>query len=150
MTNLKLKNSLLGAAFLLMIGQESISNAHNIAGPIDPAGNVPSFTAVAMVACADGTDYLMANIKDHPSNPAVEGMFVNMTLFKGDKAISVTDIVPGDDNPSQSIKLSAGSGVYFMIVSKTKAGVRNVAVDYHCMTNDNVHMDTDIFLSHYE
>lgn len=139
---------------LLFFGSSGVVKAHEIAGPIDPVGNVPSFTAVAMVTCYDDgngpADYLVANIKDFPSNPAVEGMFVNMTLFKGSKAISVTDVVPGDDNPSQFIKLSAGNGVYFMIVSKTKAGARNVFVDYHCMTANNVHTGTDIALSHYE
>ncbi|SFM01832.1 hypothetical protein SAMN05421880_10455 [Nitrosomonas nitrosa] len=139
---------------LLYFSLSGVVKAHEIAGPIDPVGNVPSFTAVAMVTCYDDgngpADYLIANIKDLPSNPAVEGMFVNMTLFKGSKAISVTDVVPGDDNPSQFIKLSAGNGVYFMIVSKTKAGARNVFVDYHCMTANNVHTGTDIALSHYE
>ena len=139
---------------LLLFGQPRVSKADEIAGPIDPVGNVPSFTAVAMVSCYnDGNgdaDHLIARIKDLPSNPAIEGMFVNMTLFKGSKAISVTDVVPGDDNPSQFIKLSAGNGVYFMIVSKTKAGARNVFVDYHCMTANNVHTGTDIALSHYE
>lgn len=140
---------------LLLFGQSRVSKAHEIAGPIDPTGNVPSFTAVAMVTCYDDgngpADHLIANIKDLPSNPAVEGMFVNMTLFKGSKAISVTDVVPGDDNPSQFIKLSAGNGVYFMIVSKTKAGARSVFVDYHCRTANDVHTGTDIaLLSHYE
>jgi hypothetical protein len=73
-----------------------------------------------------------------------------MSLFKGSKAISTTDVVPGDDRPSPSIKLSGGNGVYFMIVSKTKAGTRNVSVDYHCMTANNVHTGTDVALSHYE
>ncbi|MCW5599308.1 hypothetical protein [Nitrosomonas sp.] len=153
----KLSNFLLITAllsFLLMISQVKVSHAHNIAGPIDPAGNVPTFTAVAIVSCTDDgngpADHLLANIKDHPSNPAVDGMFVNMTLFKGNKAVSVTDVTPGDDNPSQTIKLSAGNGVYYMIVSKTKPGVRNVVVDYHCMTADNAHTGTDIVLIHYE
>lgn len=139
---------------LLLFGQPRVSKADEIAGPIDPVGNVPSFTAVAMVSCYnDGNgdaDHLIARIKDLPSNPAIEGMFVNMTLFKGSKAISITDVVPGDDNPSQFIKLSAGNGVYFMIVSKTKAGARNVFVDYHCRTSDDVHTGTHIDLSHYE
>lgn len=155
--NSKFSNGLLIATMLavsLLFGQSGISRAHEIAGPIDPVGNVPSFTAVAMVSCYnDGNgdaDYLMASIRDLPSNPAVEGMFVNMSLFKGSKAISTTDVIPGDDNPSPSIKLNGGNGVYFMIVSKTKAGTRNVFVDYHCMTANNVHTGTDVALSHYE
>lgn len=139
---------------MMLFAQAGISRAHEIAGPIDPAGNVPSFTAVAMVTCFDDgngpADYLIASIRDLPSNPAVEGMFVNMSLFKGSKAISTTDVVPGDNNPSSSIKLNGGNGVYFMIVSKTKAGTRNVSVDYHCMTANNAHTGTDVALSHYE
>lgn len=154
MSKTKLQHTLLAVALVLGIGQAGVGNAHGIAGPIDPDGNVPSFTAVAKVTCFDDgngkTGYLMANIKDHPSNPVVEDMFVHITLFKGDKAISITDTIPGDDSFSPSIQLSAGDGVYSMIVSKTKAGTRNVAVDYHCMTADHVHTGTDIFLSYYE
>lgn len=156
-TSSKFSNGLLNStlvAVLLLVGQAGTSRAHDIAGPIDPVGNVPSFTAVAMVTCFDDgngpADYLIASIRDLPSNPAVEGMFVNMSLFKGSKAISTTDVIPGDNSPSPSIKLNGGNGVYFMIVSKTKAGTRNVSVDYHCMTANNVHTGTDVALSHYE
>ncbi|HRQ04661.1 MAG TPA: hypothetical protein PK580_01725 [Nitrosomonas halophila] len=124
-------------------------HAHNIAGPIDPAGNVPSFTVVALVTCFDeSNDKLVANIKD--LSPAVDGMFVNLTLFKGGNAISATDPIPGDQGSSPTITLRGGSGLYYMIINKTKAGTRNVAVDYHCLTENGVHTDTDIRLTTYE
>jgi hypothetical protein len=156
-TSLSLSDGILMAALLtcmLLFSPARIGHAHDIAGPIDPAGNVASFTAVALVTCFnDGNgvaDNLIANIRDLPSNPAVEGMFVNLTLFKGSMAISTTDITPGDNNPSPAVKLSAGTGAYFMIVSKTKPGARNIAIEYHCMTQDNVHTGTGIDLVHYQ
>jgi len=156
-TNSKLSDSALVAALLtcmLLISPARNSHAHEITGPIDPAGNVASFTAVAWVTCFDDgngvADNLIANIMDLPSNPAVESMFVNLTLFKGSMAISTTDITPGDNNPSPTIMLSAGSGVYSMIVNKTKPGTRNIAIDYHCMTANGVHTGTSINLVHYQ
>jgi hypothetical protein len=153
-TNLKLSDSTLLAALLacmLLFSPARISHAHEIAGPIDPTGNVASFTAVAWVNCFDEgngvANNLVASIRDLPSNPAVEGMFVNLTLFKGGMAIST--ITPGDNNPSPSVKLSAGGGVYYMIVNKTKPGTRNIAIDYHCMADD-VHTGTDIGIAHYQ
>lgn len=139
---------------LLMICQIRISHAHDVAGPIDPTGDVPSFTAVALVTCFDDgngpADYLMANIKDHPANPPVEGMFVNLILFKAGQAVSTTDIVPGDNNPSPLVSLRGGANVYYMIASKTRAGVRDIAVEYHCMTADHMHTGTDLRLEYYQ
>lgn len=129
----------------------SMVHAHNIAGPIDPAGNVPSFTVVALVTCLDDNgrnDKLEARIRD--VSPAVEGMFVSLTLLKGGKAISATDSIPGDHNPSPFIALSGGSGTYFMIINKTKAGTRNVEVEYHCRADNNNHNSTSIQLTTYE
>lgn len=152
-TKLKAVSFMVVVLILLMICQIRISHAHDVAGPIDPTGDVPSFTAVALVTCFDDgngpADYLMANIKDHPANPPVEGMFVNLTLFKGDQAISTTDIVPGDDSPSESVSLRGGAGSYHMIASKTRAGVRDIVVDYHCMTANHTHTGTDIALLYY-
>lgn len=144
--------NLLAAA--MMLAATGIVQAHDIAGPIDHTGNVPSFTAVAAVTCLnDGSgkaDHLVATILDHPSNPFVEGMQVMLTLFKGVHAISTTDTTQGDDIPSPPVKLSGGEGVYYMIVNKTRPGVRNVAVQYHCEQADGVHTGTDILLTHYE
>lgn len=139
-------------SFLLLMSLAGVSRADEIGGPIDPFG-IPGFNAVAMVNCFPDNgepDHLIADIKDLPSNPAVEGMFVTLTLFKGGSSISTTDITPGDNNPSPAVKLRGGRGVYYMIVNKTKPGLRNVEVIFHCQTEDNVHVGTSVTLSHYE
>ncbi len=154
MTDIKLRTVPLVAIALalLMFCQIRASHAHDIAGPIDPNG-VPSFTVVAAVTCFDDgngpADYMMARIKDLPSNPAVPGMFVNMTMLKANAALSITDIIPADDAPSQWIALRGGNGVYSLIVSKTLPGMREISVEYHCMTAFNVHTGTDIVLTYY-
>lgn len=155
--NPELRNGILmaaGLACMLLVSLARTSHAHDIAGPIDPAGNVASFTAVALVSCFDDgngpADNLIANIIDLPVNPAVEGMFVTLTLFKGGAAISTTDITPRDNNRSPMVKLSAGGGAYFMIVNKTRPGTRHIAIEYHCMTAGGVHTGTDINLTHYQ
>ena len=141
-------------AAVLLLTATGIAQAHEVAGPIDPAGNAPSFTAVAGVTCFnDGNGkagHLITSILDHPSNPFVEGMQVTLTLFKSGHAISTTDTTQGDDTPSPSVKLSGGEGTYHMIVNKTRPGVRNVAITYHCETAEGVHTGTDILITHYE
>ncbi|MDT8363820.1 MAG: hypothetical protein RQ714_04135 [Nitrosomonas sp.] len=143
---------LLAAVFMLaFIG---VAQADDIGGPIDPEGNVPSFNAVGAVACFnDGngkTDRLEASIRDHPSNPFVDGMQVTITAFKGGHAISATDTTQGDEAGSPVVELEGGEGVYHMIVNKTRPGRRDVDVVFHCLTASGIHTGTSITISHYQ
>ncbi|MCC7136392.1 MAG: hypothetical protein IT528_08380 [Nitrosomonas sp.] len=143
---------LLSAIFILMA--TGVAQAHEVAGPIDPEGNVPSFTAVAAVACLDdGTgkaNHLFATVRDDASNPFVEGMQVTLTLFKGGRAISTTDTTQGDNEPSLPVKLEGGEGTYFMVVNKTRPGLRNVNITYHCEAANGIHTGTSLSLTHYQ
>lgn len=143
---------LLSAIFMLMA--TGVVQAHEVSGPIDPEGNVPSFTAVAAVACLDdGTgkaNHLFATILDAPSNPFVEGMQVTLTIFKGGHAISTTDTTQGDAIASPPVKLEGGDQTYFMIVNKTRPGLRNINVTYHCEAADGTHTGTSLSLTHYQ
>lgn len=147
MSKFKLNTVLLGLTALIGSG---IAQAHDIDGVIDGGGNAPAFTVIAQVTCFDDgngpASYLIGKVGDYPTNPHVDGMYVNLVLHKSNQAASTTDMGPRDFEYSQPIVLFGGNGVYNMFVSKTVTGARHVAVEYHCMTANNVHTGTGIDL----
>lgn len=147
-----LQKILVMASFIITTGYASTISAHGGGATLDPAGNKATFTALARVTCFDDghgpADSLVAKIRDN--SPAVPGMFVSLQLLKGSKAISVTDITPGDAQFSQQVSLHAGNGVYYMMANKTIAGTRDFEVEWHCMTANQVHTGTDIVVDQFE
>ena len=121
---------------------------------MDPNGSVASFTGYAWVTCSSDesgtipTDYLEASIKD--TSAPVENLLVNLQLIKGDRAISISDPIAGDANPSPLVILQGGNGVYLMLVNKTGAGARSFEVDYHCKASNGVHTGTDIKVNQFQ
>jgi len=119
---------------------------------LDPTGTVRNFTGYAQISCFDNgngpADYLEADIID--LSAPVDHLLVNLVLIKGDRAISVSDTVSGDANPSPPIILQGGNGVYLLLVNKTDVGARQFIVDYHCKTATGVHTGTDINVKQFE
>ena len=140
------------AGIIIMAGYAATISAHGGGAALDPVGNKATFTALARVTCYDDgngpADNLVAKIRDN--SPPVPGMFVSLQLLKGSKAISITDITPGDAEYSQSVSLQGGNGVYYMMANKTVAGIRNFEVEWHCMTANNAHTGTDIIVDQFE
>jgi hypothetical protein len=140
---------------LVMVGTLFVSNllyAHGGSAVFDPEGNSDSFIALTRITCFDdGTgnaDYLVARIRD--TSPPVTGRFLNLQLLKGTRAISISDITPGDANYSPYIMLSGGNGVYTLMINHTRAGAQNFDLEWHCMTKDNLHTGTDILVDQYD
>ncbi len=140
------------ASIILTTGYAATISAHGGGAVLDPAGNKATFTALARVTCFDDgygqPDYLAAKIRDN--SPPVPGMFVSLQLLKGSKAISITDITPGDANFSPEVTLQGGNGTYYMMADKTMAGARNFEVEWHCKTATGVHTGTDLFVDQFE
>ena len=135
-----------------MLGYATYSSAHGGSGiTMDAAGISRTFTGVALVTCFDDgegpAENLTARIRDN--SPPVPGLLVNLQLFKGNKAINITDTVSGDADYSPFVTLHGGPGVYFMIINKTDAGARNFDVEWHCNTVDGIHTGTDISVSQF-
>lgn len=134
------------------IGYVQFSSADEGGAVLDPTGTVRNFTGYAQITCFDNgsgpADYLEADILDL-STP-VENLLVNLVLLKGDKAISVSDTVSGDSNPSPPILLQGGNGTYLLVVNKTDVGLRQFVVDYHCKTATGVHTGTNINVKQFE
>ncbi|MBX9896233.1 MAG: hypothetical protein K2Y09_13850 [Nitrosomonas sp.] len=134
------------------IGYAQLSGADEGGAVLDPTGTVRNFTGYAQITCFDNgngpADYLEADIID--LSAPVEHLLVNLLLLKGDRAISVSDTVSGDANPSPSIILQGGNGVYLLVVNKTDVGARQFVVDYHCKTATGIHTGTDINVKQFE
>ncbi|UJP06394.1 MAG: hypothetical protein LZF61_05350 [Nitrosomonas sp.] len=113
---------------------------------MDAEGISKTFTGFAFVTCSseggEPTDHILARIKD--VSPPVDGLLVNLQLFKGSKAVSITDNVSGDAAYSDYIALQGGDGVYYMMVNKTAAGERTFEIEYHCESAKGGHTATDI------
>lgn len=114
-------------------------------------GDPRSFTAVAVVSCFDDgngpAESLTAQIRDN--SPIIPGLLLNLHVFKGNKAVSISDTISGDADYSPFVTLHGGPGAYFVIVSKTDVGERAFDLEWHCNTVDDVHTGTDIAITQF-
>ena len=139
----------------LLIASSAFSTlgfAHSAGATLGADGTSASATALAAVTCFnDGTgepEGLFTQIKDL-SEP-VDGLLINIQLYKGLKATSITDTISGDADFSDGVQLNGGAGVYQMIVDKTDIGPRRFEVIWHCMTEDHSHTGTDITVRQFQ
>ena len=136
----------------ILLGHAGGLAAHSGGAILGAAGDNPSATALAEVTCFDDGNgepaYLLAQVKD--LSPYEEGLMLNLQLYKGVQATSISDPVSGDAEPSPYIRLDAGPGTYRMMLDKTGAGPRAFSLTWHCETADNVHTGTDIVLRQFQ
>jgi hypothetical protein len=148
---LSLKKYLAAAIIACTVGYAGISNAHTAGATLDFDGTVRNFTGMAFVTCNDDgngpADNIIVRIRDN--SPPVPGLLVNLQVYKGNKANSITDTISGDANFSPFITLHGGAGVYWLLVNKTDIGARTFEVEYHCNTADDVHTGTDIGVTQF-
>jgi len=146
-----IKKTLFGLSLLVASGYASLISAHGGGATMDLANISRTFTGVVLVSCFDDgngpAENLIARIRDN--SPPVPGLLVNLQLFKGNKAINITDTVSGDADYSPFVTLHGGPGVYFMIINKTDVGERSFDAEWHCNTVDGVHTGTDISVSQF-
>ncbi|MCK5354700.1 MAG: hypothetical protein KAJ63_06245 [Methyloprofundus sp.] len=137
---------LAGSAF------STVSFAHSAGATLGADGKKASATALAAITCFDDgngrPEGLFTQIKDM-SDP-VPGLLINIQLYKGLQAVSITDTVSGDADYSEGIQLNGGPGVYQMIVNKTDVGPKRFDVIWHCMTEDHTHTGTDITVRQFQ
>ncbi|MDC8445242.1 MAG: hypothetical protein LV471_04845 [Nitrosomonas sp.] len=138
------------AGVCLLIGCAGFVHAHGGGAVL---GDPRSFTGVAVVTCTyDGVGsaadyYLTAQIRDN--SPAIPGLLINLHIFKGNKAVSISDTISGDADYSPFVELRGGAGAYFVIVSKTDAGERSFDLEWHCMAGNDTHTDTEIGITQF-
>ncbi|WP_297324893.1 hypothetical protein [Nitrosomonas sp.] len=150
----KLSNVVL---FVAAIGYTCASSAHDAGATMDPNGTVAGFTGFALVTCTNSgsipTSFLEASITD--TSLPQDNLLVNLQIIhignNFNHAISTTDPISGDAEPSPSVRVAGGNGNYLLLVNKTAAGARSFTVSYHCKAADGVtHTDTDILVYQFE
>ncbi len=124
-------------AFLLMCCHGGLALSYTATGAIDAVGNNAASTIVGAVDCKDDgrgvPAYFAVSFKD--KTKLVSGLYMSLHLFKDDRMVSVTEI-SGDTSYSTPLYLYAGSGRYYMAITKTKAGTRLFDIAWYCMTAD--------------
>lgn len=135
----------------LLFGHVAFVQAHGGGAVLDHDGISRTFTGVATVSCVNEggvvTEKLVAKIRDN--SPPVPGLLVNLHLFKGNKAVGISDTISGDADYSPPIELHGGPGTYVMIVSKTDEGERSFDLEWHCEAADGTHTGTEIGVTQF-
>ena len=154
MNRLFLKKNLIVSVVLATVGYAGFALAHDAGATLDPAGNNASATDLAQVFCYDDTpdssqppDHLYIQIED--LSPPVPGLLLSAQIYKDGNMTNITDTVSGDGLASAPLVLNGGSAlggfkIYYISVSKTKAGARAFNITYHCQSANNTHIGTDI------
>lgn len=91
---------------------------------------------------------MLARIRDN--SPPVCGLLVNLQIYKGNRAISITDTISGDAEFSPFVSLQGGDGVYYVMVNKTNVGQRVFDLEWHCTAASGSHTATDIGILQFE
>jgi hypothetical protein len=149
MWHTKIQKLLRLSLMIAAAGYAISGSAHGINNvTMDAAGTSRTFTGLAFVTCDNDSENLVARIRDR-STP-VDGLLVNLQLYKGNKAVSISDTISGDSEYSPYVTLHGGPGIYYMIVNKTDAGAREFDIEWHCNTVTGVHTGTDIGVYQFE
>jgi len=133
-------------------GYAIVGGAHGGSATLDSEGTSRIFTGLAQVTCSSSgdepTDHLLARIRD--KSAPVPGLLVNLQIYKGKRAVNITDTVSGDAEYSPFVSLAGGNGVYYILVNKTDAGKRSFDLEWHCTAASGSHTDTDIGVLQFE
>ncbi len=136
---------------LSIVLYSGVSHAHTGGGTLDSENMFRSFTGQAQITCFDDgngpADHVIVRIRDN--SPPVPNLLVNLQVYKGNKANSISDTTSGDADFSPFITLQAGPGVYWILVNKTDVGTRFFEIEWHCNTIDSVHTGTDIGVTQF-
>jgi hypothetical protein len=128
------------AVTLLIMGQASIASAHSLSGSL---GNAAGATDYYQVTCSnDGNgapSYLITSVKSTVTAPTPH---LSVQARVNLSASNATDPTNGDGGSSPSGKLTAGPGLYDVLVFKNGAGPQNYVLVYHCLTDKGVHTGT--------
>ena len=138
-----IKEAFVTTLLLGVVGYVGSVSAHEQNGAL---GKAASATDYYQVTCSDDgngpADRLIVQIKDVA--PAVKPL-VSVLIINGLQAQNTTDAVDGDATGSPALNIKGKTTTYYMLVSKTAAGVETYSLDYHCLTLSGAHTGTDIF-----
>lgn len=116
--------------------------AHDQSGSLATAQSSTDYYQVSCYDDGNGSaSYLEFSVMD--AKP-VAAPIISAQISKGYQIVNTSDNTDSDASYSPDVIALGGSGAYFVMINKNKAGVENYAFQYHCMTADNQHTGTDI------
>ena len=128
------------ALSLTMAGFAELTSAHSLSGSL---GNAAGAVDFYQVTCSDDGNgppsYMVTSVESTITAPTPR---VTVQARVNESASNTTDPTNGDGNASPSGKLTAGGGLYNILLYKDGAGVQNYALEYHCITAKGVHTGT--------
>jgi hypothetical protein len=117
-----------------------LASAHSLTGSLGAATGATDFY---QVTCSDDKSgppsYLVTSIESTISAATPR---ISVQARFNTSASNATDPINGDGNYSPSGKVTAGGGLYNVLIYKDGAGVQNYALEYHCLTATGVHTGT--------
>lgn len=137
-----LSKALLGfmAISAYLTGFPGLASAHSLTGSL---GNAAGATDFYQVTCSDDGNgrpsYLITSVESTISAPTPR---LSVQARVNESASNATDPTNGDGNASPGGKVTAGPGLYNVLVDKDGAGVQNYSLVYHCVTDKGVHTGT--------
>ncbi|WP_428001540.1 hypothetical protein [Acidovorax sp.] len=136
------------AAVLALLALPLLASAHTLDVPMgDAAGTTHHLGVICSNEGGYDSDHLVMNIRNNtPGAP-----LLNAQIIKGPVAVSTTDAVSGDLQPSPSVRVRGGNGVYNLLVNKTGPGALVYTLTIHCMeATGQIHTGTDGVVYQYE
>jgi hypothetical protein len=135
-----LKHALLSAVVLLAVGHASIAYADTQRGSL---GKSAEAIDLYRVTCFDNGGGTPARLEAHLQDlvPARVPL-LSVQLLKENMAANSTDRKTGEGSPE--VSLNGGDGDYYVLVNKTKKGLKSYELDFHCITSANVHSGTSV------
>ena len=125
-----------------------MAHAHTYDIPMGAAEGITHF--VGVICSTDGgydTDHLVMNVRNNtPGAP-----LLNAQIVKGTAAASTTDKISGDLQPSPTVRVRGGNGVYLLLINKSGPGALSYSLTIHCMdASGQIHTGTDGVVYQYE
>jgi hypothetical protein len=136
--------ALLTASVLVAAGYPGLASAHTKSGSLGkPAGA----TDIYQITCSDdggsGTPYqLQFQVLD--MKPKAAPKVTAEASKKGSPTVKTTDPTDGDVKYSPLASVNGGPGIYTVKVYKSAKAAEIYTLQFHCMTKNNIHTDTNI------
>ncbi len=149
MKTIKSNKVLLALSILVSFGSSGVVGAHTYTGSLrKPASATDFFQVTCYDDGAGYADHLVVEVKDElpKANPIINVLLVSEGIAK-----NATDSSDGDALGSPEINIKGSNGtIYYIFVSKTKAGFENYSLEYHCVSNSNDHVGTSDIVSYQD
>ncbi len=145
MKKIPLKQGLAIMSLIMALAPENLVYAHDLSGSLGFAStSIDYFQVHCFDDGAGPNGYLEVALKDIAP---VATPKISLQVIRDNMATNTTDPIDGDAGESPILSVNgSGDQYYLLTIDKTAAGAENYSVEYHCMTNDNQHTGTELYM----